>query len=227
MRKINIILILTLFTSAFLFIQPASSYIPSDILILDQQNLIESVDEGTDLLVAINIKNYLNYTITNITISLNITEVNHIYFNSCIFGYLTDENVTLETTIQSSSEYGFTPTDITYGYMTNKYLEFNVSEIVYDTKFVFFYNLTSNEETRAILPRVHMTYYDNWTDFQELESRSGLEVTFESEEIEINPLLPDWRIGKEISNTWAWIIFAVAPIGFGIIASSVLYIKRR
>ena len=227
MKKTNIILILTLLTSAFLFIQPASSYIPQDILILDQQNLIESVDEGSNLLVAINVKNYLNYTITNITISLNLTEINHIYFNSCIFGYLTDENVTLETTIKSSSEYGFTPTDITYGYMTNKYLEFNVSEIITYTKFVFFYNLTSDEETRAVLPRVHMTYYDNWTDSQEMDSRSGLEVVFESREIEIDPLLPDWRIGKEISNTWAWIILAVAPIGFGIIASTVLYIRRR
>ncbi|MFW9851508.1 MAG: hypothetical protein ACFFDS_01040 [Candidatus Thorarchaeota archaeon] len=227
MRKINIILILTLLTSAFLFIQPASSYIPSDILILDQQNLVEKVDEGTDLLIAISVKNYLNYTITNITISLNITEINHIYFNSCVFGYLADENVTSETTTQSSSEYGFTPTDITYGYMTKKYLEFNVSEIIHDKKFVFFYNLTSDEETRAILPRVHMTYYDNWTDFQEMDSRSGLEVLFESEGTEINPLLPDWRIGKEISNTWAWIIFAVAPIAFGIIASAVLYIRKR
>jgi hypothetical protein len=72
-----------------------------------------------------------------------------------------------------------------------------------------------------------MTYYDNWTDFQEMDSRSGLEVVFESLELEINPLLPDWRIGKEISNAWAWIIFTVAPIGFGIIASAVLYIRRR
>ncbi len=227
MRKINIILTLTLLTSAFLFIQPTSSYVPADILILNQQNLVESADEGTNLLVAINVKNYLNYTITNITISLNLTEINHVYFNSCIFGDLTGENVTLESTIQSSSEYGFTPTDITSGYMTNKYLEFNVSEIVDYTKFVFFYNITSDEETSAILPRVHMTYYDNWTDFQELESRSGLEVNFGSEEIEINPLLPDWRIGKEISNTWAWIIFAVAPIAVGIIGSAILYMRRR
>lgn len=227
MRKINLVLILTLLTTVFLFIQPTSAYIPVDELILDQQNLLESTDEGTNLLVAINVKNYLNYTITNITISLNLTEINHIYFNSCIFGDLVGENITLDSIIQSSSEYGFTPTNITSGYMTNKYLEFNVSEIVYSTKFVFFYNITADEETRAILPRVHMTYYDNWTDFQEMESRSSLEVVFESQEIEINPLLPDWRIGEEISNTWAWIIFAVAPIAFGIIASAVLYLRRR
>ena len=227
MRKTNLTLILTLLTTAFLVLQPTNSYIPTDTLILDQQNLTESVLEGTDLLIGINVKNYFNYTITNITISLNLTEINHIYFNSCIFGELTGENITLDSPIQSSSEYDFTSTNITWGYITDKYLEFNVSEIVYFTKFVFFYNITSDEETQAILPRVHMTYYDNWTDFQELDSRSGLEVRFDSRESEINPLLPDWQSGKEIENTWAWIVFAVAPIAFGIIVSAVLYIRRK
>jgi len=227
MRKTNLILIFTLLTSAFLFIQPTKSFIPKDTLILDQQNLLESVLEGTNLLIGINVKNYLNYTIKNITISLNLTEINHIYFNSCIFGDLTGENITLDSPVQSSSEYNFTSTNITWGYMTDKYLEFNVSEIVFFTKFVFFYNITSDEETQAILPRIHMTYYDNWTDFQELDSGSGLEVRFKSKESEINPLLPDWRTGEEIKNTWAWIVFAVAPIAFGIIASAVLYIRRR
>ena len=229
MNKLKLIIPLILLVVTPIFILPANAFIPEDqVLILDQQYLTSEAIEGENITIGIIVKNFLNYTITDVNISLDLTEeVNALRFTSCDFGSLTKENVTLNSTIQSSDENEFTATNITYGYMTESFLTFNVSQILNGTQAIFYYNITSDEDRSAQIPYVKMSYFDNWNDLQEIQSQNRLLLNFLPVNPPIDPILPCWDCGEALPNVWGWIILGLAPILFGAMISSVLYIRRR
>jgi hypothetical protein len=229
MKKMKLIIPLILVVVLPIFVLPTDAFIPEDqVLILDQQYFTREAVEGDNITIGIIVKNFFNYTITDVNISLDLTEeVNALRFTSCDFGSLSKENVTLNATIQSSDENEFTSTNITYGYMTESYLTFNVSQILNGTQAVFYYNITSDEDRSAQVPYVKMSYYDNWEDFQEIQSQNQLLLNFLTANPTIDPILPCWDCGESLPNVWGWIIIGLAPILFGAIISSVLYIRRR
>ncbi|MCG3224773.1 MAG: hypothetical protein H7647_09925 [Candidatus Heimdallarchaeota archaeon] len=229
MNKMKLIIPLILLIVTPIFILPTNALIPEDqVLILDQQYLTREAIEGENITIGIIVKNFFNYTITDVNISLDLTdEVNALRFTSCDFGSLTNKNVTLNSTMQSSDENEFTATNITYGYMTESYLTFNVSQILNGTQVIFYYNITSDEDRSAQIPYVKMSYYDNWKDFQEIQSLNRLLLNFLPLNPPIDPVLPCWDCGVSLPNVWGWIILGLAPILFGAIISSVLYIRRR
>ncbi|MCK5410111.1 MAG: hypothetical protein KAJ30_07585 [Candidatus Heimdallarchaeota archaeon] len=229
MNKMKLIIPLILLVVTPIFILPANAFIPEDqVLILDQQYLTREAIEGENITIGIIVKNFLNYTITDVNISLDLTEeVNALRFTSCDFGSLSKENVTLNSTMQSSDDSDFTSTNITYGYMTESYLTFNVSQILNGTQAIFYYNITSDEDRSAQVPYVKMSYYDNWKDLQEIQSLGQLLLNFLPTNPPIDPILPCWDCGESLPNFWGWIIVGLAPILFGAIITSVLYIRRR
>ena len=227
MKKNHVIPLIALLILSMLFIQPTNSYIPSNELVFGQQKMQERVFIDSNFTIGLFIKNFLNYSITNITVTLNLTDVDGLEFVSCDFGSLDDGNVTLETPMQSSSDYGFTPAEITYGYLTENVLSFNVSQIVNGTKFIFYYNVTSGESGSKSLPRAEMTYYDYYPDLNDISSQLDLLLEFYSEEEDWDSSIPNWRLGKQIKIGWGWIVFAFTPIVAAVIASTVLYIRRR
>ncbi|MHA1223626.1 MAG: hypothetical protein ACTSP3_10380 [Candidatus Heimdallarchaeaceae archaeon] len=172
MKKFSKMLMLILFISVALLNHRLVAYIPENKLVFDQQFLEPAVKINENLTMAIFVKNYLNYTISNITISLNLTSISGVEFTSCDFGVLTGENLTLNSTMQSTDEFDFTSTSISYGLLTKDYLEINVTQIRNTTKFGFFYNITATQEGRILVPKAHMTYLDFWGDKQELDSRN-------------------------------------------------------
>ncbi len=225
----KLIIPLILLVVAPIFILPTNAFIPEDqVLILDQQYLTSEAVEGENITIGIIVKNFFNYTITDVNISLDLTDVvNALRFTSCDFGSLTKENVTLNSTIQSSDENEFTSTNVTYGYMTESYLTFNVSQILNGTQAIFYYNITSDEDRSAQVPYVKMAYYDNWKDLQEIQSQNRLLLNFLPANPPIDPILPCWDCGESLPNVLSWFILGLAPILFGAIISSVLYIRRR
>ena len=74
MRKKSNMLLIAILTTVFFYGFFVSSYIPEQTLILDQVVLEDTAIVGTNIEVGIFVKNYLNYTITNITVSLNLTD---------------------------------------------------------------------------------------------------------------------------------------------------------
>lgn len=229
MKKMKLIIPLILVVVLPIFVLPTDAFIPEDqVLILDQQYFTREAVEGENITIGIIVKNFFNYTITDVNISLDLTEeVNALRFTSCDFGSLSKENVTLNSTMQSSDENEFTSTNITYGYMTESHLTFNVSQILNGTQAIFYYNVTSDEDRSAQVPYVRMSYYDNWEDLQEIQSQNLLLLNFLPANPLKDPVLPCWDCGESLPNVWGWIIIGLAPILFGAIISSVLYIRRR
>ena len=229
MNKIKLLIPLFLLVFTPLFIQPSNAFVPAEqVLVLDQQYLVSEAVEGENITIGIVVKNFLNYTITDVNISLDLSEENNaLRFTSCVFGELVDESVTLNSTIQSSSEKEFTATNITYGYLTDSYLTFNVSQILIGTQAIFYYNVTSDEDRSAQVPFVKMSYYDNWTDFSEIQSQNQLLLNFLSSIPIINPILPCFDCGEALPNIWGWIILGIVPILIAAIIPIVLYIRRR
>ncbi len=229
MKKMKLIIPLLLVVVLPVFVLPTNAFIPEDqVLILDQQYFTREVFEGENITIGIIVKNFFNYTITDVNISLDLTEeINALRFTSCDFGSLSNENVTLNSTMQSSDENEFTSTNITYGYMTESYLTFNVSQILNGTQAVFYYNITSDEDRSAQVPYVKMSYYDNWKDLQEIQSQNQLLLNFLTINPPIDPILPCWDCGESLPDVWGWIIIGLAPILFGAIISSVVYLRRR
>ena len=229
MKKMKLIIPLILVVVLPVFVLPANAFIPEDqVLILDQQYFTREAFEGENITIGIIVKNFFNYTITDVNISLDLTEeINALRFTSCDFGSLSNENVTLNSTMQSSDENEFTSTNITYGYMTESYLTFNVSEILNGTQAVFYFNITSDEDRSAQVPYVKMSYYDNWKDLQEIQSQNQLLLNFLTVNPPIDPILPCWDCGESLPDVWGWIIIGLAPILFGAIISSAVYLRRR
>ncbi|MHA1686324.1 MAG: hypothetical protein ACTSYD_07910 [Candidatus Heimdallarchaeaceae archaeon] len=225
MKLLKQLLIAILFVSTVLTVK-SMGYIPENAIVFDQIPLQGEVVQNSTLEVAIIIKNYLNYTITNIQISLNLTEARELYISSCEFGVLQgQENVTLNSTIQTSSEYGFTSVNVTYGLMTKRYLSFNISAIPEGTKMVFKYNVTSPEDGNYIIPRAKMVYYDNWGDEQTISSATQLQIHFKPATEEKDPYLPDWEGKIELTNATAWIIYIAVPLVAVILASTLASIR--
>ncbi|MHA1344800.1 MAG: hypothetical protein ACTSVO_06840 [Candidatus Heimdallarchaeaceae archaeon] len=229
MNKMKLIIPLILLIATPIFILPSNTFIPEEqLLIIDQQYFTREAIEGENITIGIIVKNFYNYTITDVNISLDLTEENNaLRFTSCDFGTLTKENVTLNSTMLSSDENEFTATNITYGYMTENYLTFNVSQILNGTQAVFYYSVTSDEDRSSQVPFVKMSYYDNWKDFQEIQSTVQLLLNFLTANPPIDPVLPCWECGESLPNVWGWIILGLLPILFGAIIASVLYIRRR
>jgi hypothetical protein len=213
--------------SSLLFVIPLTGYIPEDELIFDQALMVESAEINTNFSLVIFVKNFLNYSITDITITVNLTDVTALSFTSCDFGVLSGENITLNTTMESSSEYGFTAANITYGYMTADLLTFNISKIVNGTKFAFYYNVTAEQEGLVQFTEAEMSYYDNWGDLIEIEATRLLQLRFTSGKIDWDPLIPYWNVGDKIKIGWAWVLFGLSPVFIAVISSIVLYIRRR
>ncbi len=75
MNKLKLIIPLILLVVTPIFILPANAFIPEDqVLILDQQYLTSEAIEGENITIGIIVKNFLNYTITDVNISLDLTE---------------------------------------------------------------------------------------------------------------------------------------------------------
>ena len=208
MNKRSQVLMLALLVSILVNIQATSSFVPEQTLVFFQVPDKHETINGTTVEFALFIKNYFNYTITNITVSLNLTESSDLHFLSCSFGELTGDNVTLNSTILSPEIGEFDSVNITYGNMTSSYLEYNVSEIEPDQQMSFFYNITSNAIVETSVPRSSMSYYDNWMDLQEGIETERIGLSFVSGEKDKETYLPYWHIGNSIPTAWGWVIFA-------------------
>jgi len=227
MNRFQKALTVTMLISMLIFINPSVSFVPENSLAFDQVIMSSEPYEQTELEIGIYIKNFLNFTLTNITLTLNLTDPGVLSFTSCDFGELTGDDIMLNTTFYSSSEFGFNSSEITYGYLSSKSIMLNATEILKDAEFIFYYNITSSESGPHTIPEAIMTYYDNWGDLKEVESEHALLVDFLSLEEEIDPNLPDWKSGKRITSGWGLVIFAVAPVVFAVMVSFVLHIRKR
>lgn len=227
MNRLQNILVTTMLISMLIFINPSFSFIPEETLAFGQVIMSADAYEQTNLEIGIYVKNFLNFTLTNVTITLNLTVASPLSFSSCDFGELTGEDITLNESIYSSSESGFNASEITYGYLSDKSIIINATEILKNAEFIFYYNITSLVSGPQTIPRAALSYYDNWGDLKQTESDSELLIDFQSLEEEIDPNLPDWKSGKKITSGWGLMIFAVAPVVFAIMVSFVLHIRKR
>ena len=227
MKMKSKIFCVTILALSLLCVHFTTSYIPEQELVIGQVVVNATAVEGTNLKVGIFIKNYFNYTITNITVSLNLAESAPLTFNSSLLGQLINGNVTLNSTIQTPLEYNFTPVNITDGFMTEDYLEFNITQLESSASIIFYYNLTSDSVIEASIPFTDLTYLDNWGDLQEIQSRNRIPVSFISADSPINTVLPQWNLGKSISVAWAWVIFALVPAVIAGLSAFLLYFRRR
>ena len=227
MKTAKHLLILIVIIATLISIRPQFGYIPENTLFFDQQVLADNVKLGQTHRINMVVKNFMNITITNIKFSLNISTNSILSFNSSLLGNLENEKITLNETILSSSENGFTAYPITAGYMTSKYFEFNVSHIENGTKFLFHYNVESNEEGNQLIPRANMIYYDDWNDEKELRSTAQIRVSFEPIITERDPYIPIWDEGAEIKAGLAWIMVGIAPIAAAIVTSMIVNIRIR
>lgn len=226
MRLPKHLVICILLVSTFIAIQTAIGYTAEDTLVFDQIPItVDAVENGT-LEVAIIIKNFFNYTVTDVQVSLNLTDSKELSFVSCEFGELNGtETITLNTTIETTDKYDFTPVNVTYGLLTKKYLEFNISSIAEGAKVLFRYNITSSADGDYIIPRAEMVYHDNWGDEHTISSANQIQVHFNPAEEEKDPYLPNWDGKRQVSNTVGWIIFIAVPFGAAFIASFVGMIR--
>lgn len=227
MKMKSKILLIAILTSILLYAHFTSGYVSEQTLVLDQVIMEDSAIIDTNIRVGIFVKNYFNYTITNITVSLNLTASAPLVINSSIFGQISNGNVTLNSTIQSPAEYDFTAVNITYGFMTKEYLEYNVTELESGKSMIFYYNITSDTIILKAIPFVKMTYYDNWEDLQQKNGQNNILVDFQSANPPRDPILPQWDIGNPLSTAWAWVIFALVPAVTAALSAFLLYFKRR
>ena len=227
MNRLQNVLVITMLISILIFINPSISFVPENTLQFGQTIMNPAIYEQTNIEIGIFVKNFLNFTLTNITLTLNLTNPGPLSFTSCDFGELSGEENTLNSTIYSSSEFGFNSSEITYGYLSSKSLMINVTEILKDAEFIFYFNISSIESGSYTIPAAIMTYYDNWGDLKQIVSEDPMTIEFLSLEEEINPNLPDWKSGKKISSSWGLVIFALAPVVFAIMVSYVLHIRKR
>lgn len=228
MRKISQILFMTMLISILCYSYSTTGFIPEDQLVFDQIAFEREAVIGDNITVGIFIKNFLNYTITNITVSLNLTDSNQLRLSSCSFGVLTGDNITINETLASPAIGDFTTTNITGLYMSNSYLEYNISEIKPNQSVIFNYNITSDTIVSVQIPYAYMSYYDNWTDLQEnIGNRNRFLLDFVSGIPTLNPFLPQWTIGNKIPEGWVWVIFVVVPVVIAATASFILSFKRR
>ena len=221
------ILFTVILSSVFIYAYLSSGYIPDQKLVFAQVVSNNTAAQNENIEVGLFIKNYFNYTITNITVSLNFSQSAPFTFNSSLFGQLTNGNVTLNSTIQSPSEYYFTAVNITYGFMTKDYLEYNITKIDPNISMIFYFNVTSDTIIERTISAARLSYYDNWGDLQDIQSQSNVLLNFISAEPEIDPDLPQWDLGKEIPTTWAWVIFALVPAVTAGLSAFLFYFKRR
>ncbi len=227
MKTAKQLLILIVIIATLISIRPHFGYIPENTLTFDQQILSDIVKLGQTHRVNIVVKNFMNITITDIKISLNISTNSILSFNSSLLGNLENEKITLNETILSSSENGFTAYPIIAGYMTSNYFEFNISHVENGTKFLFHYDIESNEEGNQLIPRADMVYYDDWNDKKELRSTAQTRISFEPIITERDPYLPIWDEGAEMKAGWAWIMIGIAPIAAAIVTSMIVNIRIR
>ena len=227
MKMKSKILLIAILTSILLYAHFTSGYVSEQTLVLDQVIMEDTAIIDTNIRVGIFVKNYFNYTITNITVSLNLTASAPLVFNSSIFGQISNGNVTLNSTIQSPAEYDFTAVNITYGFMTKEYLEYNVTKLESGKSMIFYYNITSDTIIQKAIPFVKMTYYDNWEDLQQKNGQNNILVDFQSANPLRDPILPQWDIGNPLSTAWAWVIFALVPAVTAALSAFLLYFKRR
>lgn len=227
MKKSYRLLILPMLLFMLFNVKTNSGYIPDQEIVFDQQFVIPEVEINHNLTIGIFVKNYMNYTLSNVSISLNLTTIAGVEFTSCDFGVLLGDNLTLETPIQSSSENDFTSVDITYGFMKNNFLRFNVTEILNETKMIFYYNITAGQEGRIRVPTANMIYLDNWEDEKVITSRNQITVQFLTDVPNKDPNLPDWSGGVHISVGLGVVVFAVIPAFIAITSGLVLYFRRR
>ena len=94
MKTAKQLLILIVIIATLICIRPQFGYIPENTLTFDQQVLSDIVKLGQTQRVNIVVKNYLNITITNIKISLNISTNSILSFNSSLLGNLENEKPT-------------------------------------------------------------------------------------------------------------------------------------
>ncbi len=228
MRKLSQILFITLLISVLGFTYSTVGFIPEDELVFDQVALDREVIVGENITVGIFIKNFFNYTITNITVSLNFTEVSQLRITGCSFSVLSGDNITINETMSSPAINEFTAVNITGLFMSDSYLEYNISEIKPNEKMIFNYNVTSDTISDSQIPWAYMSFYDNWTDLQEeIRSQNRFLLSFVSEITAFHPDLPQWNIGNEIPEGWAWVIYAVVPVAIAAISALFLYFRRR
>ena len=227
MGRFGKILFITLLISVLGYNYSIVSFIPEEELVFDQVTSGTEALVGENITIGILIKNYLDYSITNITVSLNLTEASQLELISCSLGGLIGDNLTINETMTSPIINEFVAVNITGLYMTENYLEYNISEIKPEEKMIFKYNITSDIVTDSQIPWAYMSFYDNWTDLQENIRSSKYLLSFGIEDDDIDPDLPRWDIGTPIPNGWAWIIFAVAPAVIAAVSAFVLYIRRR
>ncbi|MHA1198531.1 MAG: hypothetical protein ACTSQF_04170 [Candidatus Heimdallarchaeaceae archaeon] len=228
MRKLSQILFITLLISMLGFTYSTVGFIPEEELVFDQVAFEREVVVGENITVGIFIKNYLNYTITNITVSLNLTDITQLRLTACSLSVLSGNNITINETMSSPVMNEFAAVNITGLFMSDSYLEYNISEIKPNEKMIFNYNVTSDTIADAQIPWVHMSFYDNWTDLQEdVRSQSRFLLSFVVEIPPPPPFLPQWGIGNEFPVAWAWVIFAVVPAVIAASAALILYFKRR
>ncbi|MCE7742452.1 MAG: hypothetical protein GOP50_08315 [Candidatus Heimdallarchaeota archaeon] len=228
MRKLSQILFITLLISMLGFTYSTVGFIPEEELVFDQIVFEREVIIGENITVGIFIKNYLNYTITNITVSLNLTEITQLRLTACSLSVLSGDNITINETMTSPVMNEFAAVNITGLFMSDSYLEYNISEIKPNEKMIFNYNVTSDTIADAQVPYVYMSFYDNWTDFQEdVRSQHRFLLSFVNPGEIIDPHLPQWNIGNAIPIAWAWVIFAVVPAAIAAVAALFLYFRRR
>ena len=228
MRKFSQLLFTILLISILGYANSTTGFIPEDVLVFDQVAFEREAVVGDNITVGIFIKNYLNYTITNITVSLNLTDANQLRLTACSFGALIGDNITLNETITSPEINEFVPVNITGLLMTDDYLEYNISEIKPNEKMIFNYNVTADTISDTQVPWTYMSFYDNWTDLQEnVRSQNRFLLSFVSDIIPPNTNLPQWDIGEELPEGWAWVIYAVAPVAVAALSALFLYFRRR
>ncbi|TFG11043.1 hypothetical protein EU534_00225 [Candidatus Heimdallarchaeota archaeon] len=228
MRRFNQILFITLLISILGYTYSSISFIPEEELVFDQVAFQKEALVGENITVGMFIKNFLDYSITNITVSLNLTDASQLKLTSCSLGDLSGDNITINETMTSPIINEFTAVNITGVFMSDSYLEYNISEIKSEEKMIFKYNVTANEVTDSQIPWAFMSFYDNWTDLQEnirISSRALLSFGISGDGID--PNLPQWNIGNPIPEGWAWVIFAVVPAVVAAVAAFILYFRRR
>ncbi len=229
MRKLSQILFITLLITMLGYTYSTVSFIPEEeSLIFDQVAFDRETVVGDNITVGIFIKNFLNYTITNITVSLNLTDINQLRLTGCSFGVLSGDNITLNETMTSPVINEFTPVNISDLLLTESYLEYNITEIKPNEKMIFKYNVTSDTISDSQVPWVYMSFYDNWTDLQEsVRSQNRFILSFVSGIPVIDTNLPQWDIGNVLSEGWAWVIYGIVPAVIAMLAGLVLYFRRR
>ena len=223
-KKISLLVV---FLSVLMFTQVISAYLPDNKLIATQVAFESETTVNFNIEVAIIIKNYLNISITDVQISLNLSSISALSFTSCEFGVLNDDNVTLNETMVTSNEFNFASVNVTYGYMTADYLTFNISKILNGTKILFRYNITSTEDGPYTIPGVKIVYYDNWGDKNEISSTQTLKVVFNPEKEQIESYLPDWSIAThKIDTSIMGLILYGIPILAAVIMSIIGSIRN-